>query len=470
METASKLLINGALIDGERTLDVLDPASGEVFKTVACASEAQAEWAVQAAKTAQAAWGVTDWEHRGSLLTSYADAIAERASEFIEVMIREQGKPWRQAADEVHGAVNFIRYFSALPESSEVLEDDQNVRVVLHHKPLGVVVGITPWNFPLLIPAAKLAPALLTGNTVVLKPAPTTPLSTLLLGEVAANIFPPGVLNVIADQNDLGSFLTSHPDVAKVTFTGSTATGRKIMESGAQSLKRLTLELGGNDAAIILGDVYVGDVAKKVFDAAFFNTGQACLAIKRAYVAAEIYDSFCDALATYARTAVVGNGHDRATEIGPLQNRQQFEKARRYLDVAHTDGSVIAGGSTKDWPGFFVSPTIVRDIEDGSALVDEEQFSPILPVIRVKDGEDALRRANNSDFGLGGSVWSSDADVARKYAARMQAGTVWINQHLNFGPNVPLAGAKQSGVGVEWGRLGLAEFCQVSIVNEAHAA
>jgi aldehyde dehydrogenase (NAD+) len=242
------------------------------------------------------------------------------------------------------------------------------------------------------------------------------------------------------------------------------------MESGAQSLKRLTLELGGNDAAIILGDVNVEDVAKKVFDAAFFNTGQACLAIKRAYVAAEIYDSFCDALATYARNAVVGNGHDRAAEIGPLQNRQQFEKARRYLDVAHTDGSVIAGGSTKDWPGFFVSSTIVRDIEDGSPLVDEEQFSPILPVIRVKDSEDALRRANNSDFGLGGSVWSSDTDVARKYAARMQAGTVWINQHLNFGPNVPLAGAKQSGVGVEWGRLGLAEFCQVSIVNEAHPA
>ncbi|MEO7066229.1 MAG: aldehyde dehydrogenase family protein, partial [Rhodanobacter sp.] len=470
MTFSSKLLIDGALVEGDRTIDVIDPANGRPFATVACASQAQAERAIQAAKAAQPAWEAAGWSHRASLLARYADALAARAAEFADIMVREQGKPLAEAKAEVGYTIDFVRYFAGVLPHEQQLDTADTSRATLFRKALGVVVGISPWNFPLLIPAAKLAPALLTGNTIVLKPAPTTPISTLLLGEVANDIFPRGVLNVITDQNDLGDFLTSHADVAKVTFTGSTATGRKIMASAAPTLKRVSLELGGNDAAIVLKDVDVIDTAQKIFDASFFNTGQACLAIKRVYVATEIYDAFCDAMAGHARNARMGSGADESTRIGPLQNRQQFEKAKHYLEVARTDGVIIAGGGYRNDAGYFVEPTIVRDIDDASALVADEQFSPILPIVRVRDGDDALRRANHSEFGLAGSVWSADVTAARALARQMQAGTVWINQHLNFGPTIPLAGAKQSGLGVEWGELGVEEFGQVSVINEAVAA
>ncbi|MFO7309996.1 MAG: aldehyde dehydrogenase family protein [Pseudomonadota bacterium] len=466
MTFGSRLLIDGELVAGDYTLDVVNPATGEVFATVARASRRQAEAAIEAAKRAQPAWDALGWDARSDLLKALADAVEERRRDFIDTMVAEQGKPRVEAAQEVDYSIAFIRHFAGLrlPEKDIRM---QGGRVELRHRPLGVVAGISPWNFPLLIPAAKIAPALVTGNTMVMKPAPTTPILTLMLGELAAAILPAGVLNVITDQNDLGDLLTSHPDIAKVTFTGSTATGRRIMASAAPTLKRLTLELGGNDAAIVLEDVNVEETAERIFNAAFFNTGQACLAIKRVYVADTIYDAFSEAIARRAREAVVGPGNDPASRFGPLQNRQQFEKAKYFLEVARRDGHIIAGGSTIDGPGYFVRPTVVRDINDSSELVAQEQFCPILPIVRVADGEEALTLANHSDFGLGGSVWSGDPARAKELAQRMQSGTVWVNQHLNFGPDVPLAGAKQSGIGVEWTELGLAEFCQVNVINQA---
>lgn len=466
MTFGSRLLIDGELVAGDYTLDVVNPATGEVFATVARASRRQAESAIEAAKRAQPAWDALGWDARSDLLKALADAVEERRRDFIDTMVAEQGKPRVEAAQEVDYSIAFIRHFAGLrlPEKDIRM---QGGRVELRHRPLGVVAGISPWNFPLLIPAAKIAPALVTGNTMVMKPAPTTPILTLMLGELAAAILPAGVLNVITDQNDLGDLLTSHPDIAKVTFTGSTATGRRIMASAAPTLKRLTLELGGNDAAIVLEDVNVEETAERIFNAAFFNTGQACLAIKRVYVADTIYDAFSEAIARRAREAVVGPGNDPASRFGPLQNRQQFEKAKYFLEVARRDGHIIAGGSTIDGPGYFVRPTVVRDINDSSELVAQEQFCPILPIVRVADGEEALTLANHSDFGLGGSVWSGDPARAKELAQRMQSGTVWVNQHLNFGPDVPLAGAKQSGIGVEWTELGLAEFCQVNVINQA---
>jgi len=466
MTFGSRLLIDGELVAGDYTLDVVNPATGEVFATVARASRRQAEAAIEAAKRAQPAWDALGWDARSDLLKALADAVEERRRDFIDTMVAEQGKPRVEAAQEVDYSIAFIRHFAGLrlPEKDIRM---QGGRVELRHRPLGVVAGISPWNFPLLIPAAKIAPALVTGNTMVMKPAPTTPILTLMLGELAAAILPAGVLNVITDQNDLGDLLTSHPDIAKVTFTGSTATGRRIMASAAPTLKRLTLELGGNDAAIVLEDVNVEETAERIFNAAFFNTGQACLAIKRVYVADTIYDAFSEAIARRAREAVVAPGNDPASRFGPLQNRQQFEKAKYFLEVARRDGHIIAGGSTIDGPGYFVRPTVVRDINDSSELVAQEQFCPILPIVRVADGEEALTLANHSDFGLGGSVWSGDPARAKELAQRMQSGTVWVNQHLNFGPDVPLAGAKQSGIGVEWTELGLAEFCQVNVINQA---
>ncbi|GGB13126.1 aldehyde dehydrogenase [Brucella endophytica] len=466
MKFGSRLVIDGKLVAGEHTLDVVNPATGEVFATVARASRHQAEASIQAAKKAQPGWDALGWDARGEMLKAIAGGMEERLDDFVNTMVAEQGKPRREAAAEVAYSIAFTRYFAGLKLPDRVFQVPSG-KVELRHRPLGVVAGISPWNFPLLIPAAKIAPALLAGNTMVMKPAPTTPILTLMLGEIAAGILPPGVLNVITDQNDLGDLLTSHPDIAKVTFTGSTATGRRIMASAAPTLKRLTLELGGNDAAIVLDDVDVQETADRIFAAAFFNAGQACLAIKRVYVADAIYDEFCEALARHAREAIVGPGSNPSTRIGPLQNRQQFEKARHYLDIAHRDGRIIAGGAVREGAGYFVDPTIVRDIDDSSELVTQEQFSPILPVIRVTDGEDALSRTNRSEFGLGGSVWSGDAARAKALAERMQSGTVWVNQHLNFGPEVPLAGAKQSGIGIEWTELGLAEFCQVNVINQA---
>lgn len=466
MEFGSRLLIDGALVEGELSLEITDPATGDVFATVARASRAQAEAAIAAAKRAQPTWDALGWDARSEGLLALADAMEQHRGAFIDTMVAEQGKPRREAADEVAYSIAFIRYFAGLRLPHKALGVSGG-EVELRHRPLGVVAGISPWNFPLLIPAAKIAPALLAGNTMVMKPAPTTPILTLMIGELAARILPAGVLNVITDRNELGDLLTSHPDIAKVTFTGSTATGRRIMASAAPTLKRLTLELGGNDAAIVLGDVDVEKTAERIFNAAFFNTGQACLAIKRVYVVDAIYDAFSEAVARRAREAIVGPGSDPSSRFGPLQNSQQFEKAKHFIGVAHRDGRVIAGGTTVDGPGYFVRPTVVRDIDDASELVAQEQFCPVLPIVRVADGEDALDRANRSDFGLGGSVWSGDAGRAKALAERMQSGTVWVNQHLNFGPEVPLAGAKQSGMGVEWTELGLAEFCQVNVINRA---
>jgi acyl-CoA reductase-like NAD-dependent aldehyde dehydrogenase len=339
--------------------------------------------------------------------------------------------------------------------------------VVRQHRPLGVVAAITPWNLPLLLLMIKVAPALLAGNTVVAKPAPTTPLTTLKFGELCTRILPAGVVNFIVDQNDLGSALTSHPDVAKVAFTGSTATGKKVMAGAAGTLKRLTLELGGNDAAIVLGDADPKEVAPKIYAAAMFNAGQACIAIKRVYVHDSLYDAVCDELGRLARETVVGDGLEPGTQMGPIQNKAQFEKVKEYLEDARQHGKIVAGGGVLEREGYFVQPTIVRDVPDDARLVREEQFGPVLPVLRFSDLDEVIARANDTDVGLGGSVWSSDRDRPFGVAARINSGTVWVNKHLDTGPDIPFAGAKQSGIGVEQGQEGLEAFTQATIINMA---
>ncbi len=350
---------------------------------------------------------------------------------------------------------------------SKVLREDDRERIVQLRVPLGVVAAITPWNFPMILLMIKVAPALLAGNTIVAKPAPTTPLTTLLFGELCAQLLPPGVLNVIVDQNDLGGYLTQHPDVAKIAFTGSTATGKKVMASAASTVKRLTLELGGNDAAIVLDDVDVKETAAKIFQGAMVNSGQVCLAIKRAYVPDSMYEAMCTELAALAKSAVVGDGLDAATQMGPLQNKAQFEKVKEFLTDAHAHGKVIAGGAALPRDGYFIAPTIVRDIADDSRLVREEQFGPVLPVLKYSSLDDAISRANDSEYGLGGTVWGSDLTRAYEVARRVASGTVWVNKHLELPPDIPFAGSKQSGFGSEMGQAGLEEFTQSKIINMA---
>jgi acyl-CoA reductase-like NAD-dependent aldehyde dehydrogenase len=349
----------------------------------------------------------------------------------------------------------------------KVIDDSEGRKVELHRKPLGVIGAIVPWNFPMILMSFKLPPALLAGNTVVLKPAPTTPLTSLRLGELIKDILPAGVVNIITDANDLGGALTAHPDVRKISFTGSTATGSKVMAGAAATLKRITLELGGNDAGIVLDDVNPKEAAPKLFQSAFQNNGQVCIAMKRLYVHESIYDEMCDELAALANAAIVGDGLKQGTQLGPLQNKMQFDKVSEVIADARKHGKVIAGGEKMSGAGYFIQPTIVRDIADGTRLVDEEQFGPVLPVIKYSDAEDAVARANASPYGLGGSIWSSDPDRAYKLALQMESGSVWVNKHAELAPNIPFGGSKTSGLGTELGEEGLAEFTQLQVINVA---
>lgn len=467
MSDKFKLLIDGELVDGDSSMEVIDPATGASFQTVPRGSARQLDQAVAAAKTAQPAWAELPIEERRGKLLALADAVQANADGFARMLVREQGKPLTEAGVEVAFTEGLIRYFASIDLPVEILQDDETHRIEVHRKALGVVCGITPWNFPLLLAAFKFAPALLLGNSFILKPAPTTPITSLMLAKFAKDIFPGGVFNVVTDLNDLGPLLTAHPDIAKISFTGSTATGKKVLESAAGTLKRVTLELGGNDASIVLDDVDVAKVAPKIYASAFTNAGQVCIAAKRIYAHSAVYDALCDELAKLAESAIVGDGLEQGTQMGPVQNAAQFEKAKALLEGARRDGRIIAGGELGEGRGYFIRPTIVRDIKDGAQLVDEEQFAPILPIVRFDHVDDALTHVNNSIYGLGGSVWSADSDRAIAIARRIDSGTVWINHHADLRPNVPFGGAKQSGIGTELGTEGFLEFSQTSVISLA---
>ncbi len=462
-----KLLIGGKLVDGAQTMPVINPATEEAFATCPRASKAQLDEAVAAAKAAFPAWSAKPIAERKKVLLAIADVIEKNAGELARLLTQEQGKPIGDATGEIYGAAAFFKYFTMLDLPVKVIDDSASQRVEAHRKPLGVIGAITPWNFPMILLAFKLPPALLAGNTIVIKPAPTTPLTTLKLGQLIQGLVPPGVVNIIADANDLGGAMTAHPDIRKISFTGSTATGKKVMASAAEALKRVTLELGGNDAGIVLDDVNPKEAAPKLFQSAFQNNGQVCIAMKRLYVHESIYDEMCGELAKLADAAIIGDGLMQGTQIGPLQNRMQYEKVKEFIEDGKKNGRVIAGGTVEDRPGYFIRPTIVRDITDGTRLVDEEQFGPVLPVIKFKDAEDAVARANASPWGLGGSVWAKDTDKAYALADKMEAGTVWVNKHADLAPNIPFGGAKLSGLGAELGEEGLAEFTQLKIINMA---
>lgn len=462
-----QLLIDGALVAGDATMDVVNPATEEVLAACPRASAAQLDAAVAAAKDAFAGWSETAIEKRKAAVLAMADIIEANAQELAQLLTQEQGKPIGDAMGEVYGTAAFFRYSTTLALDPEVIDESENRRVVAHRKPLGVVGAIVPWNFPLILMAFKVPPALVAGNTIVLKPAPTTPLATLRLAALVKDCVPAGVLNVITDANDLGAALTAHPDVRKVSFTGSTATGSKVMAGAAGLLKRITLELGGNDAGVVLDDVDPVAVAPKLFASAFQNSGQVCIAMKRLYVHDRVYDAVVDELARLANEAIVGDGLQQGTTMGPLQNRMQYEKVQELLADAAAHGTIAAGGEVLDQPGYFIRPTIVRDVAEGTRIVDEEQFGPVLPVIRFDDEGDAIARANKSDYGLGGSIWSSNLERALTLADQLEAGTVWINKHAELDPSIPFGGAKQSGIGTELGQDGLKEFTQLKVVNAA---
>ena len=461
-----RMLIGGELVAGALEMDVINPATEQPVMACPRADRAQLDAAIAAAKAAFPAWSRTSLNERRVALNKMADVMEANVTELAALLTAEQGKPLSNARFEIIKAAEAFRHVSTFDLDPKVLHDKPTRHVELRRRPLGVVAAIVPWNFPIVLMSSKLPYALLAGNTVVLKPAPTTPLTTLRFGELVKDLVPPGVLNVIAEAGELGEAFTTHPDIAKVSFTGSTATGRRVMASAAPTLKRLTLELGGNDAAIVLDDADIGSIAPKIFNNAYRNAGQICAAIKRLYVPASKYDEMCDALVKLADAAVVGDGADEASQIGPLQNRAQYERVCDLIEETRAHATVLNGGKMNR-TGYFIRPTVVRDINDDARLVKEEQFGPVLPVLKYDDPEDALARANASEYGLGGSIWSSNLERARNFAERMDAGTVWINKHVEMGADAPFAGSKQSGLGVEMSHEGLLEFTQIQVINAA---
>lgn len=466
LRTDFSLTIDGEAIGASTHLDVINPATGAVFARCPAAGRDDLDRAVSAARRAFDSWSTTSFEHRTAKIKEMAAILLKHQDELAELLTREQGKPLSQARDEIARAASQSEGMAKIPIRPEVLQDDEQRRIELHYVPLGVVGIITPWNAPINLAAGPLTSALYTGNTVVLKPSPYTPLCTLKIGELLRDVFPRGVVNVLAGGDELGQWMTEHPGIDKISFTGSVETGKKVMASASRNLKRVTLELGGNDAAIVLDDVDVPKVAPKLFFAAFVNSGQVCMAIKRIYAHESIYDALCEALAAEARKQKVGDGLNPETQLGPLQNRMQYEKVISILEDTKRRGArILAGGEIPKGPGYFIPPTIVADIDEDSRLVREEQFGPIVPVLKFKDIDDAVRRANNTRYGLSGSVWSRDPQRAAAIAARLEVGTAWVNQHRATSATVPFGGAKESGLGRVYSILGLKENMEPRVLS-----
>jgi acyl-CoA reductase-like NAD-dependent aldehyde dehydrogenase len=468
------MTIAGRAVSTAAHLDALDPATEAVIGPVPDCSREQLDAAVAAARHAFPAWAATALPERQALLGRMAGTLMAQRDALAAMLTREQGKPLAKATEEIMAAAYWCVEVAKLAPETQTLADTPETLVQVRRVPIGVVGAIVPWNFPIALAFFKLAPALLAGNTVVLKPSPFTSLTTLRIGELLREVLPPGVLNVVSGGDALGPWMSAHPGIDKISFTGSTATGRRVMESAAATLKRLTLELGGNDAAIVLPDVDVQALAPVLFWGAFSNSAQFCLAIKRLYIHDDVYEPLAAALVALARSTPLGAGSDPASLLGPVQNRQQYERLKNLLADCRQQGHrILCGGELGAGRGYFFPVTLVDNPPEDSRVVQEEAFGPLLPLLRFRDVDDAIARANDSPYGLGASVWCRDEARGVSIAHRLQAGTVWVNEIHTISPLKPMAGHKQSGLGVEQGLEGLLEYTlpqTVSLKRSAGAA
>jgi acyl-CoA reductase-like NAD-dependent aldehyde dehydrogenase len=460
------IVVGGKSIHTSDHFEVRNPATGEGVGLAPKASRAQLDDAIAAANAAFPSWSKLPDAERKNVCRAVTKKIGEHAEELARLLTMEQGKPLNGLGSrfELGGAQAWAGYTAELDIPVKVLQDNNEGRVELHRKPVGVVGSITPWNFPLMIAIWHIIPAIRTGNTVVNKPSPYTPLSTLRMIELMQQVLPPGVVSCVAGDDSLGAAMSEHEHVQKIAFTGSGATGRKVMSAAATTLKRLTLELGGNDAGIVLPDVDPRQIAEGLFWGAFINNGQTCAALKRLYVHEDVYDEVCDSLTGFARKVPVGEGLDEKNVLGPVQNSMQHGKVSRLVRAAKdAGGRVLLGGEEPD-DGLFFPLTLIADLDNGNPLVDEEQFGPALPIIRYSNLDDAIAKANNNPNGLGGSIWSKDVRKARDLALQLECGTAWVNKHGAVQPNAPFGGVKASGFGVEFGEEGLLENTNVQTV------
>lgn len=464
------LSINGEQVVTKDYFDVINPATEAVFAKCPAADKADVDLAVSTAQLAFTSWKASTHAERQTYFIQAADRLETHKDELATLLTQEQGKPLAQAMAETDAAISKLRYCASFKTPKHVLLDNDETKVEVVYSPLGVVCAITPWNFPLSIGVGKFAMAALAGNTVVLKPSPYTPLTSLRVGELLSDIFPAGVLNVVTGLDDMVQHLTAHPAIAKYSFTGSVPTGKIIAKLAAERLAPVTLELGGNDAAIVLEDVDVAEVAPKLFWAAFGNCGQICIATKRLFVHESIADELTEALVKIAKTVKIGNGLDDGITMGPLNNANQRKIVHELVEDARNNGAeILTGGQSIDSAGYFYEPTLIRNVTDQTRIVAEEQFGPALPILTFKTVEEAIERANSLPFGLGGSVWSGDTQKAEKIAKQLETGLAWVNNRGAATPDAPFGGAKQSGIGRENGPWGFEEVCEIqTVVTQKH--
>ncbi|NWG52998.1 MAG: aldehyde dehydrogenase family protein [Hydrogenophilaceae bacterium] len=460
------MTIDGRAVAAESTFDVINPATGAAFAKAPDCSRAELDEAVAAARRAQPAWAALPFEQRREKVAALSKILEANLDPLMRLLTQENGKPHGDAQGEIVGAAYYFMTAAQLSLPIDVLEDDDDRRTVIQRVPIGVVGAILPWNFPVLVFAFKVIPALLAGNAIVCKPSPYTPLTTLVAGKLLADALPPGLLNIVSGGNDLGAWMTAHPGIDKIAFTGSSATGKKIMAGAADGVKRISLELGGNDPAIVLPDVDVEATSQRVFWGAFANNGQICAAAKRVYVHEDIYDGFLKALITHAQGIKIGDGAMQGVQIGPLQNKMQYDKVKELTADCIANGyRMHVAGDPPTGAGYFLPITIVDNPPDDARIVVEEQFGPLLPVMKYRDEADVIRRANDSPYGLSASVWAKDPARAEAIAAQLDVGYVYVNTIHEQPLTAPIAGHKQSGLGEENGNVGLLEYTNARTIT-----
>ncbi|PKX97774.1 aldehyde dehydrogenase family protein [Aspergillus novofumigatus IBT 16806] len=453
-------VINNELITTSNTCHGINPANRQPNPEVPVSTKEDLDQAVNFARQAFRKWSKTSFDERRTALSAFADKIEVNKDALVRLLTQEQGKPLSQSTEELRMAVQWARVIPTIEIPETVIEDTEEQQIIQRYTPLGVCGAIVPWDFPVLLAVGKIVPAVYTGNTVILKPSPFTPYCGLKLAELAAQCFPPGVVQALSGGNELGPMITEHPGIDKISFTGSIDTGKLVMMSCAQTLKRVTLELGGNDPAIICDDVNIDAIIPKIGILSFLCSSQICMMIKRLYVHEKIYDEFWEKLVAFVQSLKVGDGTQPDVFFGPVQNSMQYDKAKCLLESLSSEGLKAAhSGTINDSAGYFIHPTIVDNPPESARVVQEEAFAPILPMLKWSDEEDVIKRANATETGLGSSVWSKDMTRARRIADQLESGSVWINSHFDVSPKVPFGGHKASGIGTEWGLNGLTAYC-----------
>lgn len=450
-------------------INIINPATKSVYKSIEETDSAGLNAAVENAKSAFEIWRKTSAAERTQAMHRVADEIEACGAELAEIIVSEQGKPMAIAQMEVGGAAGWTRYNAELSLEPVVIEDSAERYVEEQRLPVGVVASITPWNWPLMIAVWHIMPALRAGCSVVIKPASTTPINTIKLAEIINKHTVPNLVQVVVGGGRaVGEPLVKHPDVKKLVFTGSTPVGKHLAQIAVADLKKVTLELGGNDAGIVLENADISKIAEKIYMTSFINMGQTCACLKRLYVHRSKYEALSNALTEIAAAQVVGNGMDEGVTFGPVQNEKQFNSVNAMIEEAKAAGAeVIQPSLPTGLNGYFIAPTLIKDPKHDMSVVCEEQFGPVLPIIPYDNLEEVMSHAIHKEFALGGSVWGEECPERDWVVEQLDSGTVWINNHAEVLPHIPFGGNKDSGMGVEFGQEGLLEYTVRKVVNRA---